>query len=303
MKRWIFITFLSSVVLVGSNTESVEQLAQIYPSLDVCRESTNHTLGKCTANLRSISSHYAVKEGKVYWMTREKFNETPCGMGIASLFPNLFSWKCLRSEKNEPYEVEVRDLYRGVHYSPAFHSLEGSEPLRAKWQQGQLANYAKDEKSVYFKGELIEGADPQQFSVIFPFGEDEKWEGFHVSQSGRSVFLMDKIIDDVDLRQFRAFTPVRCPEHGLSSCTGARETDYFFKYGGWRGVLGRIGDDIVFLRPDGITQFPYRVSPDAFMFASAQRVYLYSQGEFYELTKDGKKFIEMDVGFFERYSY
>lgn len=303
MKRWIFITFLSSVVLVGSNTESVEHLAQTYPSLDVCRESTNHTLGKCTTNLRSISSQYAVKEGQVYWMTRKYFNEKPCGMGMASFFPNLFSWKCWMSEKNESYEVEVRDLYRGAQYSPAFHSLEGSEPQRAKWQQDQLASYAKDEKSVYFKGKLIEGADPQQFSVIFPFGEDEKWEGFHVSQSGRSVFLMDKIIDDIDLHQFRAFTPVRCPEHGLSKCTGAREAGYFFKYGGWRGVLGRIGNDIAFLRPNGVTQFPYRVSPDAFMFASAWRVYLYSRGEFYELTKDGKKFIEMDVGFFERNSY
>lgn len=64
MKRLIFIIFLSSVVLVGSNTESVEHLAQINPSLDVCRELTNHTLGKCTTNLRSISSHMLSRRGK-----------------------------------------------------------------------------------------------------------------------------------------------------------------------------------------------------------------------------------------------
>ena len=257
MKRWIFIIFLSSVVLVGSNTEIGEHLAQINLRLDVCREWTNRTLGKCTTNLRSISSHYVVKEGQVYWMTRENVNEKPCAMGMAKLFPNLMYLKCLISGKNKPLEIEVRHLDWSAQYSPAFHSLEGSEPLRAKWQQDQLANFAKDEKSVYFKGELIEGADPQQFSAIFPFGEDEKWENFHVSQSGRSVFLRDKVIDDIDLRQFRAFTPVRCPEHGLSSCTGARKVDDFFKYGNWGGVLGRIENDIFFLRPNGVTQFPY----------------------------------------------
>lgn len=305
MKPKYCLIWLLSAALVGCGGSSVarpDTITNTNAEWENCREFTNGALGKCTTNLRAISSNYVVKRGKVYWMTISEFYERPCLLGMGALFPNLTSWKCIKSETNQPYIVEERRLDRVARYSPAFQSLEGSEPLRADWQQEQLANYAKDEKSVYYKGKKIEGADPQKFSVIFPFGKNERWKKFSLSQSARTLFFRWKATEYVELNQFRVFTPVRCPEHGLSSCTAPREIDRFFESGNWGGILGWIGDDIVFLKETGVTRFAGMASTDMFMFATRYRIYLYTHNKFYELSKD-HKLIEMDVGYFERNNY
>lgn len=293
---------LSAVLLGCGGLDLRASTAAVDPPTKekVCREWINAYVGdpprRCSNNLRPVSSNYVVKGKYVYWIDQKNHDERPCPMGMLTFLARSSSLGCIASSRNEPREVEERKLYGGMRYLSSFHSLEGSIPLAVNWQKRALANYAKDEESVYFKGKKIEGAVPQQFSVIFPFGEDWKWNEFNVLLSGRALFLNGKKTEYVDLHQFHAFTAARCPGHGLSSCAGVWYDWEFIKYD---RVLGWVGNDIVLLRREGVTRFPDMTSPDMFMFATSKRFYIYSNKKFYELDWDGKNISDMDVDFYE----
>ncbi|WP_242456682.1 hypothetical protein [Pantoea agglomerans] len=66
----------------------------------------------------------------------------------------------------------------------------------------------------------------------------------------------------------------------------------------------QVGKDVIFLQPDVIRRFSNMASPDMFMFASSERIYLYTHSKFYEVV-DGetglqKKLVEMDKQYFEQ---
>ncbi|WP_223444503.1 DKNYY domain-containing protein [Pseudomonas sp. BF-R-19] len=303
MRPEYLLIYILGTALIGCDTSSAnrpETETKNNPGKEICREFTNDSQGKCTTKLRFISSNYVVKKGHVYWMTKTERKEKPCGLGMPFFFHNLMSWRCFRSESNQIDHVEERRLRSVAPYSPQFKALEGSSPLLTTWQQEQMASYAKDEKSVFFKNIEIVGADPNNFEVVFPFGDDEMWKNISVSQSGKSLFSKWKPIGNIELNQFRAFTPVRCPENGLS-CVKKFED---IKNDNLRhGIIGWIGDAVLVLHENGISRFPGMVSPDTFMFRSRYKTYLYAKKSFYELSGDHDKLIKMDVEFYERYNY
>lgn len=61
---------------------------------------------------------------------------------------------------------------------------------------------------------------------------------------------------------------------------------------------------MIFLQPEVISRFSNMVSPDMFMFASSERIYLYTYSKFYEVVEDEtglqKKLVEMDKQYFEQ---
>ncbi|HGM5488950.1 TPA: DKNYY domain-containing protein [Serratia fonticola] len=262
---------------------------------------------QCTKDLRPLFSQYVVLKNDVYWMEQNSYEHSPCigGTGDSTaLFYNL-SWECMTAKPRQVNAIEERQLYPVARNAPEFKPLKANEVNPPEWQSAQLADYAKDAKSVYYRRSKIEGADPKQFQVIFPFGNEEKWRHFAVSDSGGETFVGGKSIGSVDLHQFRLLTPVACPKHGLSQCTAYDDADVFFLYGNWDGgVLGQLGHDVVFLQQDKISQFSNMASADMFMFANSKRIYLYTRGEFYELSNDavypGKKLINMNTQFFEQ---
>lgn len=290
------------------------------PVLTICNESIHGKINpngevdmrsqyrqQCSKDLRPLFGHYVVLKNDVYWMVNNSYEHSPCIRGTGdttALFYNL-SWECMTAKPGQINEIEERQLYHVVKYSPEFQPLEGRELNLPDWQSAQLTDYVKDAKSVYYHGNKIEGTDPKRFRVIFPFGDDEKWRRFTVSDSGDSTFLGGENIGHLGLHQFRLLTPVSCPEHGLSKCTVYDNEDVFFQYGNWDGgVLGQRGHDIVFLQQDRVSRFSNKASADMFMFANPKRIYLYTRGEFYELANDavnlGKKLINMDTQYFEQ---
>jgi len=289
--------------LMGCDTSSVNRPkpdTKNNPSKEICREFTNDSKGKCTTKLRFISSNYVVKKWHVYWMTRTEYKEKPCGFGIAFYFHNLMSWRCFRSEMNQIDHIEERRLRSVAPYSAEFKALEGSAPLLATWQQEQMAKYAKDEKSVFFEDIEIIGADPNDFEIIFPFGDDEVWKKISVSQSGKSLFSRWKPIGNIELNKFRAYIPVRCPKNGLRCVENFEDVkNDSFRY----GITGWIGDDIIVLHENGISRFPGMASPDTFMFRTRYRTYIYAHKNFYELSGDRNQLLKMDIEFYEFYKY
>lgn len=224
---------------------------------------------------------YVVRGHHVYWMEYSSIDGPCLHSGPAFHIP---SWMCLITRDQVDW-VEERTLYPVTRYSSAFHSLEGvADAHLPVWQRDQLASYAADDTSVYAEGNRLKGVNPQRFSVIFPFGKEERWQVFLVSQRGETTFLNDRVVENIDLHQFHLLNPVQCPGHGLPCTYNKWTPDDFLKDGNWGGILGKVGNDIVFLQQDGgISRFPNMVSSDTFMFASYRRTYLHTRGKFYEL--------------------
>lgn len=250
-------------------------------------EATDGSKGRCSADLRHLSSKYVTSKGRVYWMTVNSYDSSPCisGRGDSLGFLYNLSWECLTATPGQVNSIEDRRLYLVALHSESFRTFEGSNSQKGDWQWNQLADYAADKAAVYYLNRKIEGADPRQFSVIFPFGDDDKWKRFAVSKSGDTTFVGGNAIGNVDLRQFRLLKPVRCPGHWFSHCI-AEHTDDFFKYGNWGGIPGQIGGDIVFLQTGGINRFPGMASPEMFMFATTKGIFFFIRGKFYALLND-----------------
>ena len=293
----VWLNGLAFSVSAHSQTGSEDDSSKV-----ICREITDGARGGCSANLEKISNNYVVKRGKVYWFTKRQYREHPCMVGAGAIFSNMTSMKCLRSERNVPEYFEERHLKKVAKYSTAFKTLEGSEPHRADWQQSQLADYAKDDKSVYFKGVKLEGADPKNFSVIFPFGAHERGKRYSLSQSGETLFFGWKPNPYIDFANLQIFTHVRCPGHGLS-CQSTKVMAELEEFEESQGVFGWVGRDVIRLQANGVTYFPGVVSPDMFSFATRYRTYFYSGNKFYEVGKTQDKLIAMDVAFYERFRH
>jgi hypothetical protein len=290
-----------STLLIGCDASSLTRPKPKQETADmkICREITDGKPGKCTRNLLSVSSNYVVKRGQVYWMTTRDYEERPCLSGMGAFFHNLTSWKCIRSGVNNVRHIEERQLKRTAKFSNEFQPLERSSTEHADWKQKQLSNYAKDENAVYFQNIKIDGADPKDFSVVFPFESKEIWSRFNVSQSGQSQFLSGKPTENIELSQFRAFTPVRCPGNGLSC-----NKDFEYTRGDRlpHGILGWIGSDIILLREDDIIRFPNMVSPDMFSFSTRYKNYLHTKEAFYELSPNHRDFNAMNVDYYEHFN-
>lgn len=294
MKREYFLICIMSALLVGCNAESP------HTTKNICREITDKSEGKCTANLKYLSSNYVVKKGYVYWIDIHNSTESPCMFGIGAIFHNMFSWKCQFLGWNHKDIVEERSLRKVAKFSPDFKTFEETEPSLPAWQQKHLVNYAKDDRAVYYYFFKLEDADPKNFSVIFPFGTNDKWQQFELSQSAGSTYLGGRRYKHVNFAELNLFTDVRCPGHGLS-CLSISHMKEAHDHRRRPSMFGRIGNDIILFRYDGIAFFTNRMSPDTFTFSTRYRHYIYTQKKFYELHECGEWLIDMDIEYYERF--
>ncbi|KPY03891.1 DKNYY domain-containing protein [Pseudomonas syringae] len=268
-------------------------------------DDTKNKTRKCSSGMRAISTNYVVLDDDVYWMSQVRYKEKPCitGAGDASGAISNLSFSCLFSKQGQINSIEERELHLVAHNSPAFQSMEGSLKGLTDWQLDQLAYYAKDDSSVYYRGRKLKGAKPNDFSVIFPFGDDKRWYKYPVAVSGKEKFIGGMGVGNIDLYNFRLFIPVACPGHGLSVCTSYKDVNVFFEYGNWdQGLLGQVGDDVIFLYTYGVERFADMASLDTFMFATSKKMYLYTKAQFYELGTQypfDRKLIPMDMNDFE----
>lgn len=292
MKREYFLIWIMSALLVGCNADA------LHSGKKNCREITDQSEGKCTANLKYLSSNYVVKNGYVYWITIDNLTESPCLLGMPAFFHNMFSWKCVSSKWNDKEIVEERSLLKVAKFSPEFKTLEGTEPSLPGWQQEHLVNYAKDDRAVYHYFSKLDGADPKDFSVIFPFGTNKIWQRFELSQSAGSTYFGRKKFKYVNFSELNLFTDVRCPGHGLS-CLSISHMKEAHDYERHPSMLGWIGNDVILLRYDGITYFTNSLSPDTFTFSTRYGHYIYTNKKFYELHRSEEGLFDMDVEYYE----
>lgn len=291
------------------------------PVLNICNEAVHGRFNQngerdnlfqvsqqCSNDIRPFFSNYVSLKNNIYWMNKINYEESPCitETGDATgIIYNITSWNCLTAKPMQVNKIENRDLYLVAKYSSTFRPVDHIITTLPYWQSEQLAGYAHDDSSVYFRGEKIKEASPKQFEVIFPFGKDDKWRIFNIFKSNGSTYVGSYNVGDLDLSKFHLISVVSCPEHGLTRCTGLSNPDVFFRTANWgRGVTGQIGNDVIFLQPEVVSRFSNMASPEMFMFASSQRIYLYTHSKFYEVvegqTGSQKKLVDMDKQYFEK---
>ena len=65
----------------------------------------------------------------------------------------------------------------------------------------------------------------------------------------------------------------------------------------------QVGNGVIFLQPELKSRFTNMASPDMFIFASSEHIYLYTHSKFYEVVEGEtglqKKLVEMDKQYFE----
>ena len=279
MKIW----FLRAVFLLSAIFILTTELFERYSEVTICEEQENRQGARtksCLPYDQVLAGDYRVRRGQVYWEEREYSSEKNCGVGYFSIFANIFSFKCLLEKNGYSRTVEHRTLTNVENFSPSFRVLESGEPGLLDWQKDQFNKYAVSEQGVYYKGRLLEGADPKDFSVIFPLGDQELWNFVSVSRAGDLYFIGGQNLGHVDLSLFRLLKPSECPE-SLAGC----ETDdlaQIIKAEG--GVFGALGEDVVFLSAYRLVRFEGKVSPRMFLFSHEAKRYLYTEETLYELS-------------------
>lgn len=216
MKKWFLMVPFLLVAIRWVAIESFER----YSKVPVCEEQKGHWGGisrNCPAYDQVLAADYRVRGGEVYWEDRKYLPEKICGFGISALYANIFSLKCWLEKNGYVRTVERRTLTKVENLSPKFKVLEGGESWLLDWQKKQYNKYAIGEHGVYFEGRLLEGIDPNDFSVIFPLGNHEMWSFFNLSRAGNVTFVSGQSLGNVDLALSHLLIPSKCPR-GLAGC-------------------------------------------------------------------------------------
>ncbi|MFP3848862.1 hypothetical protein [Pseudomonas sp. W5-01] len=286
MKKW----FLKAFFLLSATMLLTTGLFELYSKMPVCEERVNGRgalNNSCLPYDQVLAGDYRVRKGQVYWEDREYAPEKNCGFGVYSILANITSFKCLLEMKGYIRTVEHRTLIKVEKLSPRFRVLESKEPGLLDWQKEQFYKYAVGEQGVYFEGRLLEGADPKDFSVIFPLGDHDFWSFVSVSRTGNMTFVGGQSLGDVDLTLFRLLEPSKCPE-AFTVC----ETDDLAQLLQAKGgVFGALGNDVIFLSAYKLVRFENKVSPGMYMFSHKAKRYLHTQGTLYELSVDRGRLI------------
>lgn len=139
----------------------------------------------------------------------------------------------------------LRIHHNEEHRSYWLVSDDGANFRRVRTQKKRLTpdqarvidRYGMDSTTVYLNSEKVVGADPSSFEVIFPFGDDAKWDNFSFARDQRHLFIDGWMMPGVDLEGI-AWLHVPCTE-GTFRCS---ETSLH------KANFGQLGEDVLFLQ-------------------------------------------------------
>jgi len=277
MMKWFLIVPLMILAVRGIAIELLER----YSKVPVCTQFADRGLSSskgCSAYDQVLASQYRVIKGVVYWERKSYAPEFGCAQGPGGMGGNLFSYKCWVKQAGYARTEERRSFTYVEPFTPSFKVLEPQEPGLLDWQKEKFNNYAVGESGVYRYGMRIEGADPKDFSVIFPLGDQKHWSSLGISRSGKTTFIGWKSLGEVDLTQFRLIESSDCQDV-KTGCT-AQELAGMLDTGS--GVVGTVGGDVVILRSYDSAFIKDKASPGMYTFARGKNRYVHTQGVLYQ---------------------
>ncbi|MFJ3466184.1 hypothetical protein [Pseudomonas sp. NPDC090201] len=277
MRKWFLILPLVILAIRGVAIELLERYSKVQVCEAVGDRGRFHSLG-CAAFDQVLAGQYRVIEGEVYWVRSSYAREYGCGTGAAAMVANPLSFKCWMQWWGYARTEERRSYTYVETLTPAFKVLEPQERNLLDWQKERFNNYAVGELGVYRYGKRVEGADPKDFSIIFPLGDQKHWRSLDISRSGKTTFIGGDSLGEVDLTQFRLIESSDCKDV-KAGCTaqelaGMLDTD--------SGVVGAVDNDVVILRRHDSLMVKNKASPGMYAFARGDNRYVHTQGVLYQ---------------------
>ena len=190
--------------------------------------------------------------------------------------------------KDSGGEHERRAWFLSV-YKP--HPQDSREFL--PWQQEQFLDYSIGGNSVYFKGTRLEGAGPQDFKVVFPFGPEAQWGKLSLSTSGGNSFVNRWKVKNADFDKLQLLPPCTISEEGLAGDCWTSEQMIDSIDGA--GLVAQLGEDVFYFGRDGAQRFIGAVSPGFYVFERGGHIVLSSRGARYEMRRYVYGTEEIDV--------
>jgi hypothetical protein len=279
MKKWFLMVPFLLVAIKWVAIESFERYSKV-PVCEAEIDGRGASLHGCSAYDQILAGNYRVIKGEVYWERKNYAPEFGCGQGPGAIAGNLISFKCWMQRDGYARTVEHRSLTKVEKLSPSFRVLESEEPGLLTWQKEQFNDYAVGEQGVYRYGRRLEGADPKDFSVIFPLGDQEHWRFLDISRSGKSTFVGRKNLGEVDLTQFRLLEPSDCPKVNA----GCSTDDLAELLRSGDDVVGSVGNDVVVLRAYDSVRIDNKASPGMYIFTHGANRYVHTREVLYQLS-------------------
>lgn len=159
------------------------------------------------------------------------------------------------------------------------------------WQQEQFQEYGVTDDGVYFRGQRLEGANPKDFKVVFPFGQNVQWKMFYLSTSGGVLFNGEMNIGNADFQKLKILPPCEVSMKGVSvACWSLQK---ILSSASEKGVVAQLGHDIYYFHRRGVTGFIGAALTDFYVFELDGVFYMNRGGENYRLLRGGGKFASL----------
>lgn len=223
---------------------------------------------------------FQVVDGRVYLVAVSRERDSPCkGTGVGSVAQGLNPVCYLPASLQIHETIERRTFWLLSTDATHFRAAHSNQTALTPDQAGKIAAYTMDSTSVYLRATRIEGADPQSFEVIFPFGDysavnlnaKDKLQRYFFARDKQHLFIDEWSLPAIDLTKVEWLS---------GPCTGeimeCQNTAYA------KPLVGKVGNDILYLdqraRP---TLFRNLATADFELSREGFRSYVKSAGKRY----------------------
>lgn len=226
------------------------------------------------------NDRFPVVDGRVYWGSVSRERYSPCkGTGVGAVGQGLDPVCYLPARLQVHETVETRKFWLLSTDAAHFRAAHSNQAALTPDQAGKVAAYTMDSTWVYLRATRMEGADPESFEVIFPFGDysavnrnaKDKLQRYLFARDNQHLFIDEWSLPHIDLTQVEWLT---------GPCTGeimeCQNTAYAAP------LVGKVGIDILFLNPRARpTLFRNLATADFEMSREGFRTYVISAGKRY----------------------
>jgi len=220
---------------------------------------------------------YQVIDHKAYWKSSKKERHGNCsGIGPGALGQLLMPECYLPSQLQRHSVDEYREYWLVSEDGDHFKAATTQKSQLTAWQQNEKNRYAVDSHSVYLNSNEIVGADPNTFEVLFPFGDDQKWDLYYLAKDANHLYADGQLLPDIELSNIQWLDlPCQAVDKQCDTLTSQRVN------------IGQVGSDVIYLRyAHRATVFRGLAKPDLMCFQQGYQHYCKSGNQYFVIQPD-----------------
>lgn len=196
---------------------------------------------KPSATFKPLGEWYWLADGKAYFRSVRTEESSDCGGRGVGAMGNLLNPRCYMPSSLQSHDHhETRSFWLTSRDGANFQLAPTRQPQpHSPKMVKALQRYGVDDKTAYFNGDELVGADAGSFEVIFPFEEDARLNDLYIAIDRDHVFIDRWTLPRMDLSRIE-WLVVPCAndmsQWRLKSCKEASVRS-----------LGRVGNDLLYM--------------------------------------------------------